>query len=192
MSFEGCEVADEWKNTGITGADWEVERKGAEEEEGGWWDLDSMCNDICAGKYECKTEEWDAAGPEAKTLVSCLLEVDTDKRPSAEQALSHPWLNNSGAAQVTSQVEAMTIQENGTSADNLGLMCRTEALTPKPKKKAKRKKANTRAAKRCDVTAQEAGSSPNAALGPLPRNATPSNATAKKTKHYVSPRTELK
>ena len=47
---------------------------------------------IQKGEYPLCGDPWNDISEEAKDLISKLLELDQDKRLSAEQALRHPWL----------------------------------------------------------------------------------------------------
>eukprot|EP01024_Parvocaulis_polyphysoides_P047334 TRINITY_DN4487_c2_g1_i2.p1 TRINITY_DN4487_c2_g1~~TRINITY_DN4487_c2_g1_i2.p1 ORF type:complete len:360 (-),score=82.51 TRINITY_DN4487_c2_g1_i2:358-1437(-) len=47
---------------------------------------------IREGDYDADDPIWDEVSEEAKDLVSKLLNVNADKRLSAEQALKHPWI----------------------------------------------------------------------------------------------------
>ena len=53
------------------------------------------------GKYVMKEDDWDNISPEAKDLVSKLLEVNSEKRISAAEALNHPWFNLELKSQLT-------------------------------------------------------------------------------------------
>eukprot|EP01025_Chloroclados_australasicus_P029221 TRINITY_DN2912_c0_g1_i1.p1 TRINITY_DN2912_c0_g1~~TRINITY_DN2912_c0_g1_i1.p1 ORF type:complete len:342 (-),score=50.35 TRINITY_DN2912_c0_g1_i1:396-1421(-) len=47
---------------------------------------------IKAGDYDADDPVWDKVSDTAKDLVSKLLDIDADKRLTAEQALAHPWV----------------------------------------------------------------------------------------------------
>lgn len=47
---------------------------------------------IRACAYDFKDPAWELVSDEAKDFVTWLLTPDPEKRPSAEQALQHPWL----------------------------------------------------------------------------------------------------
>ncbi|KAI9910070.1 hypothetical protein PsorP6_010738 [Peronosclerospora sorghi] len=49
---------------------------------------------IFKGRFGTRYRAWNSILPSAKDLIRNLLEIDPDKRPSAEQALQHPWLRN--------------------------------------------------------------------------------------------------
>lgn len=53
---------------------------------------EQILNNVKKGTYSLSTAEWEPISPEAKDLVSNLLQYDQSKRFSAEQALNHPWL----------------------------------------------------------------------------------------------------
>eukprot|EP01083_Nonionella_stella_P318330 1162980_1 len=50
---------------------------------------------IKLGKYRFPTPYWDYVGEKAKDLIRNLLQLDPDKRYSAEQVLDHKWINKS-------------------------------------------------------------------------------------------------
>lgn len=45
-----------------------------------------------------ESSPWDVISPEARELVSSLLHREADKRPTAEEALRHPWLTAIGSS----------------------------------------------------------------------------------------------
>jgi serine/threonine protein kinase len=47
---------------------------------------------VASAPLEFPSPEWDAISDEAKDFVSRLLERNPDKRPSADQAMHHPWI----------------------------------------------------------------------------------------------------
>ncbi|KAI9912664.1 hypothetical protein PsorP6_005529 [Peronosclerospora sorghi] len=49
---------------------------------------------ILKGRFVTQSRAWHSISPSAQDLIRKLLEIDPDKRPSAEQALQHPWLRN--------------------------------------------------------------------------------------------------
>jgi calcium-dependent protein kinase len=49
---------------------------------------------IKEGKYNFDDEKWDSISNDAKDLIKHLLNKDINKRYSAKQALSHPWIVN--------------------------------------------------------------------------------------------------
>jgi calcium-dependent protein kinase len=51
-----------------------------------------LLNSIVKGKYSISGPEWSRVSPEAKDLVTKMLEVDTTKRLSAEECFKHPWM----------------------------------------------------------------------------------------------------
>lgn len=52
--------------------------------------------DIAEGKYTMKPERWASVSKEARHFVSCLLQVDPDKRMTAQTALEHEWISKRG------------------------------------------------------------------------------------------------
>ena len=55
---------------------------------------DQIIKSVKKGVYSLSAPEWDSISPEAKDLVSSLLQFDPSKRFSAEQALNHPWFSH--------------------------------------------------------------------------------------------------
>lgn len=53
---------------------------------------DEILKCVQTGKFEFKSRIWKRISDSAKDLITKLLEVDVDKRLSAEEALQHPWL----------------------------------------------------------------------------------------------------
>eukprot|EP00919_Chromeraceae_sp_WS-2016_P054010 GHVR01128209.1.p1 GENE.GHVR01128209.1~~GHVR01128209.1.p1 ORF type:complete len:523 (+),score=110.21 GHVR01128209.1:268-1836(+) len=53
---------------------------------------DETIKKIISGKYPTTGPRWEAISPLAKDFVSKLLELDPEKRLSAREALSHPWM----------------------------------------------------------------------------------------------------
>ncbi|CAH0482586.1 unnamed protein product [Peronospora belbahrii] len=49
---------------------------------------------ILEGKYRTQSRAWQFISPSARDLIQKLLEIDPNKRLSAEQAMQHPWLRN--------------------------------------------------------------------------------------------------
>ena len=47
---------------------------------------------IRKGKFNFNSAVWKKVSDDAKDFITQLLILDTEKRPSAEQALQHPWL----------------------------------------------------------------------------------------------------
>jgi len=56
---------------------------------------------VSAGKYDFHHEEWKGVTPEAKKFIEKMMEIDVNKRYSAEQALNDPWIKKMcGATEV--------------------------------------------------------------------------------------------
>lgn len=51
-------------------------------------------------EYEFPSPFWDDVSDTAKDLIKSILIVDPLKRPTAEQILSHPWINGDKAPKV--------------------------------------------------------------------------------------------
>jgi calcium-dependent protein kinase len=59
---------------------------------------------VRAGKFSFSEASWANVSDKAKDLITKLLTYDIDARPSAEQALQHPWITELSATTVDSQV----------------------------------------------------------------------------------------
>ena len=57
-------------------------------------DQDELFDLIMEGDYEFLSPYWDSVSKEAKDLISKLLVVNYNERYSAEEVLSHPWVNH--------------------------------------------------------------------------------------------------
>ncbi|ROI16271.1 CaM kinase-like vesicle-associated protein [Anabarilius grahami] len=53
---------------------------------------------ILAGDYEFDSPYWDDISDSAKNLVSRLMEVDTDQRLTAQEAINHEWISGNAAS----------------------------------------------------------------------------------------------
>ncbi|KAB2078781.1 hypothetical protein E1A91_A06G188800v1 [Gossypium mustelinum] len=62
---------------------------------------------IMAGEYNFDERTWKNISSSAKHLISNLLQVDPDRRPSAEQLLAHPWVIGDSAKQ--EQIDAEVV-----------------------------------------------------------------------------------
>jgi calcium-dependent protein kinase len=51
-----------------------------------------LLSNIVKGEFSIKGEEWDRVSEEAKDLIKKLLELDSNKRLSADEALKHLWI----------------------------------------------------------------------------------------------------
>ncbi|XP_052784651.1 peripheral plasma membrane protein CASK-like [Mya arenaria] len=49
---------------------------------------------IVQGRYHMREKQWITISPEAKDLVSRMLEVDQEQRITVEEALQHPWIRD--------------------------------------------------------------------------------------------------
>ena len=74
--------------------------------------------------YNFKAHEWDSISQDAKDFVSSLLVYDADDRPTANEALQHPWLlakaNNSNSRRLSSS--SLQNKLGGTRRDSHELM----------------------------------------------------------------------
>jgi len=61
---------------------------------------------VKSGKFSFADPVWATISEQAKDFISQLLTLDQNKRPSAEQALKHPWI-----------VEANKLQNEAVSTD---------------------------------------------------------------------------
>jgi serine/threonine protein kinase len=55
------------------------------------------CSFFGLGTYSLSGPQWEGISEEAKSFIAFLLQKDSDKRPSAIEALQHPWLTKRGA-----------------------------------------------------------------------------------------------
>ncbi|XVE68510.1 hypothetical protein DITRI_Ditri09bG0073800 [Diplodiscus trichospermus] len=62
---------------------------------------------IISGEYNFHERTWKNISSSAKHLISDLLQVDPDRRPSAEQLLAHPWVIGDSAKQ--EQIDAEVV-----------------------------------------------------------------------------------
>ncbi|XP_051568453.1 caM kinase-like vesicle-associated protein isoform X2 [Myxocyprinus asiaticus] len=53
---------------------------------------------ILSGDYEFDSPYWDDISDSAKSLVACLMEVDTDQRLTAQEAINHEWISGNAAS----------------------------------------------------------------------------------------------
>jgi calcium-dependent protein kinase len=56
------------------------------------------------GKFSFSDPCWSNISDKAKDLITQLLTYDVDKRPSAEEALKHPWIQEMSTASVDAQI----------------------------------------------------------------------------------------
>jgi len=57
---------------------------------------------VSVGKFSFPSPEWDEISADVKDLVTQMLNLDPGLRPSAREALSHPWLNQASHQQLNS------------------------------------------------------------------------------------------
>ncbi|KAF9320461.1 hypothetical protein BG003_006058 [Podila horticola] len=57
-------------------------------------DQPALFESIISGEYEYEEEYWSDISPLAKSFIDSLLVRPAEKRPTAEQALSHPWFRS--------------------------------------------------------------------------------------------------
>ncbi|XP_038055671.1 serine/threonine-protein kinase DCLK1-like [Patiria miniata] len=55
-------------------------------------DQEELFDHIIAGDFQFISPYWDSISEVAKDLISCMLEVDVEKRFSAAQVMEHPWV----------------------------------------------------------------------------------------------------
>uniref|UniRef100_A0A8C7PB62 CaM kinase-like vesicle-associated protein n=1 Tax=Oncorhynchus mykiss TaxID=8022 RepID=A0A8C7PB62_ONCMY len=53
---------------------------------------------ILSGDYEFDSPYWDDISDSAKSLVSCLMEVEQDQRLTAQEAINHEWISGNAAS----------------------------------------------------------------------------------------------
>ena len=56
------------------------------------------------GKFSFSDPSWSSISDKAKDFISQLLIYDIEKRPSAEEALSHPWITEMSASSIDSNL----------------------------------------------------------------------------------------
>jgi serine/threonine protein kinase len=57
-------------------------------------DDEDILNTVMKGRYKFHSPEWDGVSDEAKSLIRSLLHRNSRKRPTATQALEHPWFRS--------------------------------------------------------------------------------------------------
>lgn len=55
-------------------------------------DIDELFDQILSGKVEFNEEYWNEISLEAKDLILKMLNIDIDRRYTAEQVLNHNWM----------------------------------------------------------------------------------------------------
>ena len=73
---------------------------------------DDIFKMVAKGKYSFDYPEWDGISPQAKDLISKMLQVDPQHRISAEEALRHPWFKKSLGALTFDKPMAVTTLTN--------------------------------------------------------------------------------
>lgn len=68
------------------------------------WDQDDLVRSVKTDPVKFFDQQWNGVSDMAKDLVSQLLNRDIDKRPSAEEALKHPWFNQNISIPIDPQV----------------------------------------------------------------------------------------
>lgn len=58
---------------------------------------------IKKGKFDFNAKVWNSVSAEAKDFISQLLTLDASKRPTAEQAMQHPWLVKQSKVEVNEE-----------------------------------------------------------------------------------------
>lgn len=66
---------------------------------------DQIISRVKGGKYDMSLSPWDKISSEAKDLVKNLLQIDSTKRLSAEQALSHPWIIKNESKELFNEIK---------------------------------------------------------------------------------------
>eukprot|EP00483_Globobulimina_turgida_P013298 UN13322 len=56
--------------------------------------LPVLYRSIIKGEYGLNSKKWKKISKEGKDLVQCLLNVDSERRYSADQIKKHPWVQN--------------------------------------------------------------------------------------------------
>ena len=59
---------------------------------------------VRVGKFSFSDPCWANMTDKAKDLITQLLTYDPDKRPSAEQALQHPWIKEMSASAIDTNI----------------------------------------------------------------------------------------
>ena len=55
---------------------------------------------VSSGRFSFPSPEWDSISAGAKDLITQMLNMEPERRPSARQALSHPWFNQASNSQL--------------------------------------------------------------------------------------------
>ena len=58
---------------------------------------EEVLDSICKGAFSFEDPVWNVISQNAKDLICDLLNTEADERPSAEEALQHPWIKEAGA-----------------------------------------------------------------------------------------------
>ena len=67
---------------------------------------------IKTGKFDLSSPPFDTLSPEVKDLISSLLEIDVNKRLSAQDALKHNWFKNNNSHCMINKIKNLTEIEN--------------------------------------------------------------------------------
>ncbi|XP_033632372.1 serine/threonine-protein kinase DCLK1-like [Asterias rubens] len=57
-------------------------------------DQEELFDQVISGTFEYISPYWDSISEVAKDLISCMLEVDVEKRFTAAQVMDHPWVSS--------------------------------------------------------------------------------------------------
>ena len=86
-------------------------------------DKQDVMQNIKKVKYNFKAHKWDSISQDAKDFVSSLLVYDADDRPTANEALQHPWLAKANSnSRRSSSSSLQNLPLGGTRRDSHELM----------------------------------------------------------------------
>ena len=66
---------------------------------------------VLVGSLDFEDQVWQSVSDLAKDFVSQLLEYEEDKRPTAQKALSHPWLEQLRSGTFVKPIDATAIRK---------------------------------------------------------------------------------